>query len=193
MIAVHVHSTGCGFEQFLVVAVHELEHSVVDQDIPVGARLLAIADAYDSMTVARGYREPLSRDAAFAELRRCSGTQFDPGLVEPFIAAVDRSEFQTEFHLPQAPAQDVPPIDEQVEQIVRVVQKLEFKTLDPLIERLETTAAARGFTAVHEIAQELKTLTGEDFDLVQLIEKTNELLNLCPSSQTVGAKQTNLA
>ncbi len=55
------------------------------EQIPVECRILSIADAYDAMTSDRPYRKALSHDAAVAELLRCSGTQFDPILVEQFI------------------------------------------------------------------------------------------------------------
>jgi HD-GYP domain-containing protein (c-di-GMP phosphodiesterase class II) len=57
-------------------------------DIPLSARILAIADAYDSMTNRTSYRDPLSPEKAFVELRRCAVRQFDPELVERFIDAV---------------------------------------------------------------------------------------------------------
>ena len=53
-------------------------------DIPIEARILAIADAYDAMTSLRPYREQLSAQEARNELQRHSGTQFDPKLVEVF-------------------------------------------------------------------------------------------------------------
>jgi HD-GYP domain-containing protein (c-di-GMP phosphodiesterase class II) len=56
-------------------------------DIPVEARLLAVADAYDAMTSVRPYRLPISGDRALEELDRCAGTQFDPELVRVFVAA----------------------------------------------------------------------------------------------------------
>ena len=49
--------------------------------IPVGARLLGVADAFDAMTSDRVYRGRLTDDQAIAELARCSGTQFDPDVV----------------------------------------------------------------------------------------------------------------
>ena len=52
------------------------------EDIPIGARIIAIADAYDTMTTQRPDRELVSHEEACEELRRCSGTQFDPELVE---------------------------------------------------------------------------------------------------------------
>lgn len=59
-----------------------------DKDIPLGARILCIADAYDTMTTPRGYREVLSQKDALEELRWCSEKQFDPQLVEAFCRAV---------------------------------------------------------------------------------------------------------
>jgi len=53
--------------------------------IPLGARIITIADAYDTMIGRRPYREPVSPAEALEELVRCSGTQFDPKLVEAFI------------------------------------------------------------------------------------------------------------
>jgi HD-GYP domain-containing protein (c-di-GMP phosphodiesterase class II) len=58
------------------------------EDIPLGARIVAVADAYDAMVADRPYREARSQDEAIAELRRCAGTQFDPEVVEAFIAAL---------------------------------------------------------------------------------------------------------
>ncbi|GEM_PF-6710360 len=49
------------------------------------ARILAVAEAYDALTSIRSYRLQLSKEAAFAEIRRCSGTQFDPKIVQIFI------------------------------------------------------------------------------------------------------------
>ena len=57
-------------------------------DIPLEARILAVADAYEAMTADRVYRASLGHDAATVELRRCAGEQFDAGVVEAFIAAL---------------------------------------------------------------------------------------------------------
>jgi HD-GYP domain-containing protein (c-di-GMP phosphodiesterase class II) len=56
--------------------------------IPIECRILAVADAYDAMTSDRPYRKAISHEAAIAELKRCVGTQFDPMIVEAFIATL---------------------------------------------------------------------------------------------------------
>jgi HD-GYP domain-containing protein (c-di-GMP phosphodiesterase class II) len=53
-------------------------------DIPLGARIVAIADAYDAMTHDRPYKRAMNHDSAVRELRRHAGTQFDPELVALF-------------------------------------------------------------------------------------------------------------
>ena len=51
-------------------------------DIPLHCRILSIIDAYDAMTSERPYRNPMTREEALEELKRCSGTQFDPDLLD---------------------------------------------------------------------------------------------------------------
>jgi HD-GYP domain-containing protein (c-di-GMP phosphodiesterase class II) len=56
--------------------------------IPLEARVIAVADAFSAMTSQRLFCNSLTYDEAIEELRRCSGTQFDPNLVELFINIV---------------------------------------------------------------------------------------------------------
>src|SRR6185295_20016546 len=50
-------------------------------EVWIGARIVAVADAYDTMTHARVFRDAVTPDAALAELHRCTGTQFDARVV----------------------------------------------------------------------------------------------------------------
>jgi len=54
-------------------------------EIPLGSRIIAIADAYDAMTNERSYRQPMSRADAILELKKCAGKQHDPTIVSVFI------------------------------------------------------------------------------------------------------------
>jgi len=72
-------------------------------EIPEFARIIAVADAFDSMTSDRSYRGARPVPEAIAELRKGAGTQFDPDMVDAFIKAVEREGWQTP---PKAP---IPP------------------------------------------------------------------------------------
>lgn len=54
-------------------------------DIPLAARIVFACDAFDAMTTDRPYREALTRDEALEEMKRCSGTQFDPAVVQTLL------------------------------------------------------------------------------------------------------------
>jgi HD-GYP domain-containing protein (c-di-GMP phosphodiesterase class II) len=56
------------------------------EQIPLGARIFAVADSLDAMISNRPYRKAMTLDAAFEEIRRNSGTQFDPNVVEVFFS-----------------------------------------------------------------------------------------------------------
>lgn len=60
--------------------------------IPFFAKILCVADAYDSMTSERPYRPAPSKDYAISELKRCSGTQFDAEVVKVFLGVLERGE-----------------------------------------------------------------------------------------------------
>jgi len=64
------------------------------QEIPLGARILAVVDSYSAITDDRPYKKARSHEAAIAELRRCAGTQFDPEVVDAFRRVVHRARAQ---------------------------------------------------------------------------------------------------
>ena len=62
------------------------------QRIPLEARIISVADAYDAMTSQRSYRVAFKPDDAAEELRRCAGSQFDPEIIDVFLNRVLKSE-----------------------------------------------------------------------------------------------------
>jgi diguanylate cyclase (GGDEF)-like protein/PAS domain S-box-containing protein len=62
------------------------------EEIPLLARILSIVDSYDVMINERPYKEPMTKEEAKKELKRCAGTQFDPELVEEFLAVLENEE-----------------------------------------------------------------------------------------------------
>jgi len=60
------------------------------EEPPLASRILAVADAFQAMTSERAYRPAMSREEAIKELKRCSGTQFDPKVVKAFLKVLKR-------------------------------------------------------------------------------------------------------
>jgi diguanylate cyclase (GGDEF)-like protein len=73
------------------------------EEIPVGARIISICDAFDAMRSARPYSAPRDRRSAMAEVRRAAGSQFDPALVEVFCRIVEQVEHGEDRSPAQAP------------------------------------------------------------------------------------------
>ncbi len=72
---------------------HGYPNRIKGFDIPLGSRIISVVDSYDSLTSSRPYRETASYAAAVQEIRRCSGTQFDPDLVAAFCR-IDPAEIE---------------------------------------------------------------------------------------------------
>jgi putative nucleotidyltransferase with HDIG domain len=76
----------------LIAATHErydgtgYPNRLAGDDIPVGARIIAVADSHDAMLAPRPYCEALTRDEAHNEMVRCSGSHFDPAIVREWMA-----------------------------------------------------------------------------------------------------------
>ncbi len=64
-------------------------YGLKEEQIPLNARILAVADAFDAMTSDRPYRQMRTKAQAVEEITRCSGTQFDPSVVKAFLAWVE--------------------------------------------------------------------------------------------------------
>ncbi|HEV7773511.1 MAG TPA: diguanylate cyclase [Conexibacter sp.] len=65
-------------------------HGLSDDELPLEARIVAVADAYEAMTSDRSYRDAIGHTRARGELTRHAGTQFDAGVVAAFLAVLDR-------------------------------------------------------------------------------------------------------
>jgi HD-GYP domain-containing protein (c-di-GMP phosphodiesterase class II) len=72
---------------------------LTDSEIPLEAKILAVADAYEAMTADRVYRPGIGTKAARAELLRCAGTQFDARVIAAFMAVLDTIEREPDVEL----------------------------------------------------------------------------------------------
>ncbi|HEX8054263.1 MAG TPA: diguanylate cyclase [Thermoleophilaceae bacterium] len=74
-------------------------HGLSGHEIPLEARILAVADAYEAMTSDRVYRPALTPEVAREELQRCAGTQFDSRVVDAFVGVLGREDSAREVRV----------------------------------------------------------------------------------------------
>lgn len=151
-------------------------------DIPLGARILSIADAYDAITSDRVYRKGRSPEEAFAELRRCADVQFDPDLVEPFIRCL--SERDTSRQTPKVSKQTALNIGLQIESLAAAVDEQDGPGLANRARVLKQMAIECEVSEIAAAAEHLEHAADSDAELIQLVEITNELMTLCRATQT---------
>lgn len=154
------------------------------EDIPIGARILSIADAYDAMTSDRVYRRGMRRETAFQELRRCSGAQFDPALVERLVAAVLARDETRTVSVPVLSKRTAFKIGLQIEKLAAALDDKDGPRLAQMALRLRKTAEEHGIVSIAETAARLEqSVAGRDNWLTTL-ELTSDLLELCRSTQS---------
>ncbi len=97
LIGAEILKRSTNFQQVLPMVLHHRERydgqgypgQLRGDAIPIGARIIAVVDAYYAMLSERPYRQAMTKDEAIAELRRCAGTQFDPRVVESFVRCLE--------------------------------------------------------------------------------------------------------
>lgn len=147
----------------------------------VGARILAIADAYDAMTSDRPYRHGKPHDDAVEELRRHAGTQFDPELLERFIRVVRGREQASQTS--EQSADMALNIGVQIEGLVAALDEQDLDDMRILAERLKSTASSFAADEIAHKASELELAAQSDDDLLGVMQTAAELLDLCRSTQ----------
>ncbi|MFO0817270.1 MAG: diguanylate cyclase [Pirellulales bacterium] len=155
----------------------------VGTEIPLSARILAIADAYDSITSRNPYREPMSPQQAFAELKSWSGQQFDPILVDRFIEFLTEREGireQSDVTISQTAALS---LGNQIEGLATALDHMDLSGIATLAHRLSLTASRFESNKIAEAAAQLEAATRNESDMKGLVRLTNELVDLCRSAQ----------
>ena len=154
-------------------------------DIPLGARILAIADAYDAMVTNRVYRKAMPQTEVFAELRLCGGKQFDPQLVEEFIAVVLARDDSRRVEVSNISNQTALKIGEQIEHLAEALDNHDVTELGVLAKRLSATARQSGIEPIASLAGEISEAVDNEPELQLLIQLTKDLIELCRATQSV--------
>jgi putative nucleotidyltransferase with HDIG domain len=159
----------------------------VGRDIPLGARILTIADAFDAMISDRPYHRPKTREQAFAELRRCAGKQFDPELVERLITAMQASDNHRTAPNMSVPQQTALRIRLEIERLACALDDKDLSMLSAMAQHIAAVANKDGLPKIAEVATSLEKTANEQSDLEGVLKLTNELLQLCRSPQHLEA------
>lgn len=153
-------------------------------DIPLRARILAIADAYDAIVSERPYRKAQTPVQAIAELRSCAGTQFDPLLVERFVEALEARGGSQRMHSLPEPLDRALRIAIQAERLAAALDANDFATLGAITARLAAVASSFGLDRVADLAGELNEAVASQHNAEMALSSLRELLDLCRSAQT---------
>jgi len=164
------------------------------QQIPVAARLLSIADSYDAMVSDHAYRKGSSHDQAAAELRRCAGTQFDPELVEHFLATTGPQREDNALGIPTTrgisfavPKQTALKIGQQIERLAEAMDAQDLNSLKGLASELSQIAEDSFLIPIMESANKIEATVDESSEeeaqWVELLTETQTLMDLCRATQ----------
>jgi HPt (histidine-containing phosphotransfer) domain-containing protein len=147
---------------------------------------LAIANAYDSMTSEHPYRKPMSRDDAFAELRRGAGTQFDPMLTEHFIKSLTDLE-PGRSAKPLVPStvskQTALKLGVQIEKLALAADVQDLASLGEMAHQLRTMAQESGITTIAEAAGKLEQSAAANSNEMDVMELMLDLMEMCRHTQ----------
>ena len=154
-------------------------------DIPLRGRILTIADAYDAMVSDRVYRKGMSQQDAFDELQRCSGTQFDPELVERFIETVLSRDDNRRVITQPVSKQTALRIGSQMQNLASAMDNKDIAGMAALASHLKNTAAMEELGEIANLAAAIEqSASSPEGDVLQLVELTQSLLEVCRSTQT---------
>lgn len=151
--------------------------------LPIGSRILAIVDAWDSMTSDKTYRKGMSAREAREELRRCAGEQFDPELVERLITTLNVRKSAIDFDPELISKHAALNIGMQIERLSAALDKRDIHGIVAIAGRLKDTAEKHGAAQIAEKAGFISIVTKQNSTLYDILQNTNELLDMCRLSQ----------
>ena len=149
------------------------------KEIPLGARILHIADAYDSMVSHRPYRVACSGTEAYAELRRCAGTQFDPDLVAHFIDVVNARDNVRRENTSAISNAIKLKIGYEVERLLTAVNTAAWNDLVTSAEHLTDLADQYHLNQVKTVTKKIKRAVVESSGQMEIMKLTSNLLGVC--------------
>ena len=155
-----------------------------DKRPSIAARILNIANSYDTMVSELSYRDKMTRSEAFAELRRCAGTQFDPELVERFINAVNLRHHQHVISDDHVTKESALSIGLLLEQLISALDDQDRTQLSDITESIQIAATTHGLADTAKQAKLLHDTLEKNHDEFEVMQMAGELLDLCRATQS---------
>ncbi len=149
------------------------------RDIPLGARILNIADAFHAMISDRPYRKARSYKEAYKELRRCAGRQFDPELVEHFVEVVKARDDSRRRRADGISNSVKLEIGREVEKLLIAVNSASREEISMAAEHLASRATKYGLEGITATAEAIEKAAAEKRNHVEIVELSSHLLRLC--------------
>jgi diguanylate cyclase (GGDEF)-like protein/PAS domain S-box-containing protein/putative nucleotidyltransferase with HDIG domain len=154
------------------------------QMLPLPARLLAIADSFDAMVSDRPYRPGCSPQDAFRELRRCAGVQFDPRLVEHFIARITTTRTPSIDSNAIISSHLAIELGLRLESLALALDNRDVAGLSKLAEQIRSLAEVAEWNQLEHSAAKVQLASeSEEPRLDQILIETHALLQLCRAAQ----------
>jgi putative nucleotidyltransferase with HDIG domain len=155
----------------------------VGSEIPLGARILAVCDAYDAMITDRVFRPGIRPDEAFVELRRCAGTQFDPEIVERFIGMIRDSTPPQGIDTSHVSKPAALRLGVQIESLARAIDSEDIAALKDLTCVVRETAQEFQIPQVESLANSLMAAIEARHEWVATVRLTFDLMEMCRQTQ----------
>ena len=151
---------------------------------PLASRIIAVADAYDSMTHDWTYRDAFSSEAAASELRRCAGKQFDPKIVESLLAAVeDRPDPDSRPAAGGIRQSVLLNVGVMTERLAKAFDEHDLTAIRGYGGRLLQTARKNELADLEEAAQRLVDHAAEDGELAGMLGAMHAIMDLSRNAQ----------
>ena len=152
--------------------------------IQLAARILQIADAFDSMTSSRPYREAMPDEEAFDELRRCAGSRFDVEMVQRCIEVVTSSATRVSPSVVEIDTDTALRIGALFERLVIAIDTEDTDGLKEIASRLTGLSEQSGSGSIGNLAERLSEQINNEAPWSDVLELSSELLDLCRLTQT---------
>jgi hypothetical protein len=155
-------------------------------NIPLGARIVCIVDAFDAMVTDRVYRPGRPPEEAFTELRRCAGTQFDADLVERFVSLQLGWRLDSRHASGDMANKLAISIGQQTERIIRSFESRERGALVEQLNQLAQTAQDSDLPGIAGLASQLTPLLADirdEEEWNQVLPIVQDLIEMCLTIQ----------